>query len=71
MLAHKCDVCGTYYTKPGLVHIWENQGTSTEIRSQVHLMRTNGHTLIDLCESCAKELEGWINDNGKAQNDSD
>lgn len=61
MLAHKCDVCGTYYTKPTPVHIWENKKTSTETHSQVQLLRANGHTLIDLCETRAKELEEWLN----------
>lgn len=61
MLAHKCDRCGTYYIKPTPVYMWENKKTSNEIHSQVHLMRVNGHTLFDLCESCAKELEEWLN----------
>ena len=61
MLAHKCDVCGTYYTKPTPVYIWQNKKTSTETHTQVYLDYVNGHTMVDLCETCAKELEEWLN----------
>lgn len=71
MLAHKCDVCGTYYTKPTPIYIWENKKTSTETHNQVYLGRANGHTMIDLCETCAKELEEWLNGNRTERNDSD
>lgn len=62
MLAHKCDVCGTYYTKSTPVYIWENKKTSTETHRQVYLgWCVYGHNMIDLCETCAKELEEWLN----------
>lgn len=67
MLAHKCDVCGTYYTKPTPIYIWKNEKTSTETHSHVQLVCTNGHTLIDLCETCAKELEEWLNSKGETK----
>lgn len=69
MLAHKCDICGTYYTKPTPVFILEDKKTSTKTYNQVYLGYANGHTMIDLCETCANELEEWLNGNRKAQND--
>lgn len=66
MLTHKCDVCGTYYTKSTPVFILEDKKTSTKTYSQVYLECVDGHTLIDLCETCAKELEEWLNGNRKA-----
>lgn len=66
MLAHKCDRCGTYYTKPTPVYILESKKTSTETHRQVYLGRVGGHSMIDLCESCARELEEWLNGNRKA-----
>lgn len=66
MLAHKCDRCGTYYIKPTPVYILENKKTSTETHRQVYLGHVDRHTMIDLCESCARELEEWLNGNRKA-----
>ena len=66
MLAHKCDICGTYYTKTTPVFILEDKRTSTKTYNQVSLVCDNGHTMIDLCETCAKELEEWLNGNRKA-----
>lgn len=67
MLAHKCDVCGTYYTKSRPVYIWQNKKTSTETHRQVYLEYVNGHTMIDLCETCATELEEWLNSKGETK----
>lgn len=67
MLAHKCDVCGTYYTKPTPVYIWEDRKTSTTTREQVYLERVIGRTMLDLCETCSKELEEWLNSKREAK----
>lgn len=67
MLALKCDVCGTYYTKPTPIYIWEDKKTSTETHSQVYLTRVNGRVTVDLCETCAKELEEWLNSKGETK----
>ena len=74
MLAHKCDLCGTYYFKPTPVCIWE-KSASPELfdkRIEVVLRLAKGGDIIDLCESCAKELEEWINAKREwTKNDSD
>lgn len=67
MLAHKCDVCGTYYTEPIPVYFLENKETSTVTRRQVYLGCVEGRIVIDLCETCAKELEEWLNSKGETK----
>ena len=67
MLALKCDVCGTYYTEPTPIYIWEDKKTSAETHTQVYLARVNGRVTVDLCETCAKELEAWLNSKGETK----
>lgn len=55
MKARKCDRCGKFYEndtnaldskKPGVVQIWTSSG---------HILNT-----YDVCEECAKEVQGFI-----------